>query len=125
MKNFTKPNSSEKHIGGLVFWPKKEHLKAMGKDFYPSLKIWVDAKKPDNAYIYDSVDTLLASGIPILDAKLFRGVWHRQINPKGLQKAVVTIHQSLVVPVTPAVSHKTVNVIRASDPKEHHKMSYN
>lgn len=125
MKSFTKPSSCEKHIAGLAFWPKKSQLKDMGRDFYPSLQLWVEAKKPDNAYVYDSIDTLLACGIPITDAKVFRGVWHRQVRAGTLTKAVVTLHPSLVVPVLPAKGLKTVTGIRAADPKEHHKMSYN
>jgi hypothetical protein len=124
MSKSTSKNSVERTVAGLAFFPKPDQLKAMGKDFWPSLALWVEAKKPDNAFIYDSLDTLLACNIPVIDVKYFRGIWHRQVRLGKPKLVVVTMPPSMIVPVMPAKALKTIKGIRAADPKEHHKMSY-
>ena len=121
----SKPKARTRQVAGLAFFPTGPQRKKMGKDFWPSLMLWVEAKYPDNAYIFDSIDTLLACGIPVVDAKVFRGIWHRQVRPGPLKDSTVAIPLSLIVPVTPAIAVKTIKFIRAADPKEHHKMAYN
>lgn len=125
MKSSTRKDSSQRKsikatVAGLAFWPAKRP-----DNFFPSLQYWIEKGRPANAYIYDSVDTLLASSIPIVDATHNRGVW---VSTKRLGKpkeVTLTLHRSFVVPVRVAEAVKTVKGIKTSDTKDHHKMSYN
>lgn len=68
----TMANSTAKsfNLGGLLFvHPKLE--------YYKGLQAWVDAGKPNNVLIYDTVTALTSAGIPIVDAHRHFGLWIR------------------------------------------------
>lgn len=114
-----------RNVGGLVFYPTKADFK---KDtpIYLSVQDWIEAKGPDNVYIHDSIEVLLAAHLPIRDAVLHRGVYTRiprvglkstEINRAGL-KGLTKRH------LCDTKSAKTVEGINVADTKEHHTMVY-
>lgn len=79
------------NLGGLLFvHPKLE--------YYKGLQAWVDAGKPNNVLIYDTVTALTSAGIPIVDAHKHFGLWIRL--PKLLKNKpckVRIVEQQLVL----------------------------
>lgn len=68
----TMANSTAKsfNLGGLLF----VHHKL---EYYKGLQAWIDAGKPNNVLIYDTVTALTSAGIPIVDAHRHFGLWIR------------------------------------------------
>lgn len=108
-----------KSVGGLVFWPAKRP-----ENFWPSVRAWVSAGCPDNAYVYDSADTLVGCRIKIVDATYYRGTFTRiplHLKPKEKKLIFPSI---LLVPISPAVTKEQVPGIKGANTKEHHKLNY-
>ena len=78
----------------------------------------------DDAYIYDSVDTLKACGIPIFDATEGLGTFTRMPVTRKPQLSLITLPEVIVVPVKPATAKKTVDGIQGADSKDYHRLSY-
>ncbi len=106
-------------LNGMIFWPQKRP-----EVFFPSLHSWIKNGAVDNAWIYDSADTLFVAGVPIVDAYMFRGVWHRQPIVPSSTKSVIRLHRSLVVSVAPPQAKVTLEGIKVTNPKQVRKMVY-
>lgn len=108
-----------KTVGGLIFWPIK-----MPKRFYPSVRSWIEAKMPDESWVYDSADTLSGCRIKIMDAIYYRGIFTRiprLLTPKEKKLIFPSI---LLVPIKPASAKDTTKGIKGANTKEHHKLNY-
>ena len=106
-------------VRGIVFWPKK-----LPHPFYPSVHAWAEAGYPDDVWVYDSVDTLRAYNIKILDAHSVFGVWARLPRLLKEEEREITVVSSLSVEVTPARPKKKLKGIVAADTKSHNKLVY-
>jgi hypothetical protein len=108
----------ETTVGGLAFYPVDK------EGVYMSIKAWLTAGSPNNVYVYDNVDTLKVTGIPICDATYFGGLYKKI--PKRLKprKVVVHIVPSFLKELTEAQVQTKIKGIKASATQKHHKMSY-
>jgi hypothetical protein len=109
-----KPKYVKRTVAGLAFWHEK-------LDVHKGVQAWVDAKCPDNAYVYDTLDNLSTCGIPLCDAKVVNGLAVKT-SVKKPQPAQVNI--AYAIPSKPPEVKKSINRIQDADTKEHHQMSY-
>lgn len=115
-KNKTK-KPVERTLQGLVFF------KHCTKETYVSVLAWVEAGGPDNASIFDTVDTLLACGIFICDAAPTRGMY-RRVPPIKARKCVLRLSKHLVCKLIPAEVKTTEKGVNVAETKAHHVMIY-
>lgn len=101
-------------VAGLAFWNPK--IKA-----FVGVKAWVEAKAPDNAYIYDTVDNLVTCGVPICDARVINGLVVR-IPPRKPKPSKVNI--AYATPAKAPEVKTTVDRIQDANTQEHHTMIY-
>ncbi len=76
-----KPFKGKRTLGGLIFPDKTAHK---------SIWDWVVAGAPDNVYVHDTLDSLIAAGIKIVDTKAVRGVYVRNRRGKPVPCEVDT-----------------------------------
>jgi hypothetical protein len=119
MKKQIKVKPVTKTVSGLIFFPTSRPDK-----FYPSVLAWIEAGTPDNAFVYDSADTLLGCRIPIIDGTFHRGMFTRI--PRLLKpiKASIIFPSTLLVKILPAKIVDSVAGIRGANTKDHHKLNY-
>jgi hypothetical protein len=114
-----KAKPAVKTVGGLIFWPVKKPER-----FYASVRSWVEAGLPDEAWVYDSADTLSSCRIKIVDATYYRGIFNRiprLLKPKEKKLIFPSI---LLVPITPALAKDRAKGIKGANTKEHHRLNY-
>lgn len=104
----------KRSVAGLAFWNPK--LKA-----FVGVKAWVDAKTPDNAYIYDTVDNLVTCGVPLCDVRTINGLVVR-IPPRKPRPSKVNI--AYATPAKAPEVKTSVDRIQDANTQEHHTMIY-
>jgi len=107
-------------VHGVVFWPK-----VIPKNFYPSVYAWAEAGTPSDAWVYDSVDTLTACRIKIVDATYYRGVFTRlpTVRPTTKESKVI-FPVVLMVPIKPAHVKDVLKGIKGANTKAYNKLNY-
>lgn len=105
-------------VGGLVFFRKKAKL-----PIYLGVRAWAEAGRPDNVYIYDSVENLSILNIPICDAVFQLGMYikaplrkPRNVNVKGKLYNTGQVKKAEVKEVKEGLHH--------ANAKDHHKFTY-
>ena len=70
-----KPFYVRNKVGGMIFTNPKNVPE--GYTGFMSVEAWVDAKAPSHSLVYDDPTALITVGLPILDAFMVDGIWHR------------------------------------------------
>jgi len=120
-KDKTKKKPLVRTLGGLVFYPK---LKKTRTDIFYSVAEWIEAKKPDNVYIHDALETLNTANIEIVDAVCHRGVYTKTIVRPMVTTTVNKIGLRNLHPRQSPTMVKTMAGIHVADVRDHHKMVY-
>lgn len=122
MKSSISKNSGNKvltrTVAGLIFYPQ-----VVTKSHYLSVLDWVEAGKPNGAYIFDNADTLKVCGIPICDGAPLRGLY-RRIPALKPREAKITLVAHLIRKMTQGVAKSTHKGVLVAETKAHHTMSY-
>lgn len=104
----------KRSVAGLAFWSPK--LKP-----FLGVQAWVDAKCPDEAYIYDTVDNLVTCGVPLRDARTINGLVVRI----PARKPVPTkVNIAYATPAKAPEVKTQVDRIQDANTQEHHTMIY-
>lgn len=119
MKSSTSASSFKSVLAGLIFFPKKKP-----DNFFISVLAWVEAGKPTEAYIHDTLDNLTASGIPIRDAVSYRAIFQKLPKARKPIPCKVELHKITVVPAKPPEITHTFDGILVANTKDHHKLNY-
>lgn len=104
----------KRSVGGLVFWNPK--IKA-----FLGVQAWVEAKTPDEAYIYDTMDNLTTCSIPLSDVRVVNGLAVR-MPPKKPKPTKVNIAYAVLAKAPE--SKAVVERIQDANTKDHHTMTY-
>lgn len=104
----------KRSVAGLAFWSPK--LKP-----FLGVQAWVDAKCPDEAYIYDTVDNLVTCSVPLRDARTINGLVVR-IPARKPVPAKVNI--AYATPAKAPEVKTEVDRIQDANTQEHHTMIY-
>lgn len=109
-------------LGGLCFVP----VKSFNPKVYISIHKWIEAGKPGDCYVYDTIDALNISGIPICDAKVVNGMYVKVAilpkQPVDIKKLVLKI--GVFSRMTKCEAKVNLDIIQHSNTKDHHKMNY-
>lgn len=103
----------QRTLGGLAFSSTQAH--------HFSIISWVLAGTPDNVYIHDSIDNLITAGIPVVDAKVLRGLYIRNKRGKPVECTVNTVQ---AVPISEMKFIKKIKGIKDANTKDQHKLNY-
>jgi hypothetical protein len=117
-KDSSEPKVIKRTLCGLIFYPKK-----LTDQTYISVNAWLAAGKPDNATIFDNVDTLLVSGIPICDGIPVKGMY-RRVPTRKARPAEVKIIPYIMKDLKPAEVKTKVKGIQVAETKVHNRMIY-
>jgi hypothetical protein len=108
-------------LGGLFAKPGPKFQKK--NLYFGSLLAWIEAGHPDDAYIFDVVDTLVVSGVPIVDATRLRGIFVKgRIGPK--QPCVVNTANAFPMHAMDLGKIKELEGILPADTQDHHRLNY-
>lgn len=107
----TTANSTAKsfNLGGLLFvHPNVE--------YYKGVQAWIDAGKPNNSLIYDTLCALNHARIPIVDAHKHFGLWIRLPKMLKLKPCKVNLHEAQSILDSKVVN--TIDYISFSNPSK-------
>lgn len=108
-------------LGGLFAKPSAKFQKK--NLYFGSVREWVEAGHPNEAYIFDIADTLIVSGIPIVDASCVRGIFFKgRIGPK--RACTVNTTNAFPMLAMDLTKIKQLDGILPADTQDHHRLNY-
>ena len=108
-------------VAGLAFYPGRK----LDHKTFPGMLAWAKAGFPEPAYIYDNIESLETSGIPIADAiKAPNGMWIRKpdrINEP--ERVEVTLYKALTVELRQPVLKAVIHKFAGANTQDHNRMN--